>query len=741
VSTVTTAETTTSVPATTTTIDPLSVIMVEPPLEEGSLAELEGHGIVALGRISVMFTDGATPDQIDAVTAALDGHVIGILGLINLYEFSIPEQSPEASEAAVAVANEMPGVEEAFIDHAVFPGSSACTSTSPFATPQYEGDDSGQNYEAIGVPEAWDIIEMSGIELNKVRVGVVDRAIEDDNGELAGSPITQDFSDTTVNTDDEASQREKASKGINHGTAVTNVISANPDNGGVVGVASVLRDKLTVATDDIYVEPDWVAATDAASPATTMWGEGAFTNTTLVKVLKQVKAGATVINMSFGPKELLPSNRWTAAAYRKFFTKVHELYPAVVFVAAAGNETGALNGTNSYPGGLGLPNVITVGAIDKTGAKASFTNTEAEGSSGEVTLAAPGVAIPVGVSEVTGTTRVMSGTSFSAPMVTGAIALIKAINPELSAAEIKDILVRTAYAGVPAASGDTSNLIPESLGGGVLRVDEAVLAVINDVRAKANPPLAPLTREGLLALTKFDVDEQPTGPGDFTVTASVGEVRDEAVLSLELFDEGGVTGNSHVTLAAPGSAEWGVTLADPASPGSAKVCRVEAKRCCVIELKSLNIPGTYEGLMVIEEVVATDDIVVDLGDAGSQVVTKEQCEEMTSDMIGQFFPLVVTLSGEPGAISGEVTGTITDSDGETKAFEPTLWNYNGGRVSFTVTVPGEDGAPPGTFAVSGVVKEDPLDESGLTIEGPWSLQGFPELTFGGTMVLAKRGAG
>jgi hypothetical protein len=171
------------------------------------------------------------------------------------------------------------------------------------------------------------------------------------------------------------------------------------------------------------------------------------------------------------------------------------------------------------------------------------------------------------------------------------------------------------------------------------------------------------------------------------------------------------------------------------------VCRVEAKRCCVIELKSLNIPGAYEGVMVIEEVIATDDIVVDLGDAGSQVVTKEQCEEMTSDMIGQLIGIDVTLSGEPGAISGEATGTITDLDGETTAFEPTVWNYEDGKVSFVVTVPGEDGAPPGTLALSGVVEEDPLDESGLAIEGPWSVQGFPELTFGGTALLTKRGTG
>jgi len=734
-------ETTTSTAPTTTTTDPFGEIVVAPPPEEGSIVELAGHGPVALGRISVMFTDDATPDQVDAVAAALGGSVIGVLEFIDLYEFDLPEKTPESSTAAVAMVSDMPGVQEAFIDHPVFPGSSECVSTSPLSSPQYGENDSGENYEAIGVPEAWDIIQMSGIKLNKVHVGVVDTAIEDENSELSGSPITQDFNDTENQPSSAAVENQGADEGIKHGTAVTNVIGANPDNGGVVGVASVLREKLTITTDDIYAGPEWVPATDAENPATSQWSDGAFTNTSLAKVLKQVKAGATVINMSYGPTKPLATNRPVADVYRKFFTKMQKMYPKVVFVAAAGNEEGALDGANYFPGGMALPNVITVGAIDKNGEKASFTNTEAGGSAGEVTLAAPGVKIPVGVDEATGTTEVMSGTSFATPMVTSSIALIHSINPDLSAAEIKDLLVRTAYAGVPSPSGDTSKLIPASLGGGVLRVDEAVLAAINDMRAKATPPLDAVTKEGLLALAAFHVEEQPVGSGEFTVTASVDAVSDEATLSFELFDEGAVRGNSHVTLGAPGDAAWDVTLADPTVIGSAKICRVEASRCCVVELKSPDIPGTYDGALILEEVEAAGDVVIDLGDAGTQTITKEECEQSVGDALGAtVMTLVVTLAGEPGATSGMASGTITTSDGEAQPFEPTPWTFDGTSVSFAMAAPSDGGASPGTIVISGGIVD--VDQQGnVSIVGPWSLSGVSNLNLGGTATLTKRGGG
>ncbi len=67
-----------------------------------------------------------------------------------------------------------------------------------------------------------------------------------------------------------------------------------------------------------------------------------------------------------------------AQAYRRFFTKMAEDHPDVVFVAAAGNDNFEPDGTRSFPSGFALPNVITVGNVNNDGT----TNESSNRSSG-----------------------------------------------------------------------------------------------------------------------------------------------------------------------------------------------------------------------------------------------------------------------------------------------------------------------------------------------------------------------
>lgn len=75
------------------------------------------------------------------------------------------------------------------------------------------------------------------------------------------------------------------------------------------------------------------------------------------------------------------------------------------------------------------------------------------------------------------------------------MALLRALNPELNAAQLKAILVETAAPGVTneATPGQPSPLdqsvpIPEGRGAGVLRVDQAALRVVNDLRQSKGEP-------------------------------------------------------------------------------------------------------------------------------------------------------------------------------------------------------------------------------------------------------------
>ncbi len=730
---VSTAQSATS-PSTSTTVVPVEPIVV-PDYTDHEAAYVEGIGVIALGRLNVLVDAPDAGAVAQDVAAALGGEVTGVFDLIGMYQVSLPDSSIDSLNAAIEIANAVPGVTGAAADIGVSVSGSTCESTSALNSSSYGQGDNAAHYEAIGLQNAWDIIAASGVELSDVHVGVADTAF------MPAS--TEDEGDVNIRTPRGTTDQPDMYEGrpslgnLNHGTAVAHVIAADDGNGGVAGVASPLGDKLQVTVDNIF---DGSARTiinnpDPDNPAHIAEGDGqAYVLPTLQKVLRQVEEGATVINMSYGPEEPSRSNLWHAAAYRRFFERMAELHPNVVFVAAAGNESGELDGENYYPGGIDLPNVITVGAIDHTGDAARFSNTTS--GNGEVTLAAPGVKVPVGVDPTTDQVFNASGTSFAAPMVTGAIALIQSINPDLTAAEVRQLLEDTARDGVAATGdADTSKLVPDSVGGRVMRVDEAVLAAINGARAAANPPQPPLDRDALLAAMSFSVEARPTGPGEFSVRAGVDGENQAATMSFELFGEGSVSGASSQPATSATFAEWIASPADPTFPASAKVCRTDASRCCVLTLEPSSVAGSYSGSLIVGFVEADGDLVVDTPD-GEQTVSQEDCEDLYSDLIGRAFTVDLTLGDDGSGVSGPVTGSLYDVDGEPTETSPTTWTLSGSTV--TIPIAFTDDGYSGTFVLTGTVA---FDESGQPagINGDWVLAGIPNLTLGGDFTLSRTG--
>jgi subtilisin family serine protease len=107
--------------------------------------------------------------------------------------------------------------------------------------------------------------------------------------------------------------------------------------------------------------------------------------------------------------------------------------PAKVQARRAGESYGVM-----YP--AKYPEVIAVGAIDSQGRPASFSN-----SGPEVDLLAPGVNV-ISTYLERGFGR-CSGTSMATPHVTSAVALMIALNPQLTPQEVEQILSETAVAG------------------------------------------------------------------------------------------------------------------------------------------------------------------------------------------------------------------------------------------------------------------------------------------------------
>ncbi|MBR7791621.1 S8 family serine peptidase [Undibacterium sp. FT147W] len=151
-----------------------------------------------------------------------------------------------------------------------------------------------------------------------------------------------------------------------------------------------------------------------------------------------LKGDGTVV--TFGDQDV--GGKTNAAAYQSAITN------GSVIVVAAGNE--ALDARLSSP--ANCPGVITVASNSITGGRASYSNYGATVSvtapGGGFTTAADRIlsTLPSGKTVATDDTTygLMAGTSQATPHVAGVIALMMAINPKLTSAQVRSILIKTA---------------------------------------------------------------------------------------------------------------------------------------------------------------------------------------------------------------------------------------------------------------------------------------------------------
>jgi hypothetical protein len=165
--------------------------------------------------------------------------------------------------------------------------------------------------------------------------------------------------------------------------------------------------------------------------------------------------GARVVNMSWGGNvttmegELeqcgigkTPEERKVLA--REYFeigkagqTRAFASAPQILFVTAAGNSNSDASFIEDIPAGIVLPNLLTVGAVDRAGDEAPFTS-----YGPTVKVHANGYQVE---SYLPGGSRVaLSGTSMASPQVANLAAKLLAVNPELTPADLIRIIVGTA---------------------------------------------------------------------------------------------------------------------------------------------------------------------------------------------------------------------------------------------------------------------------------------------------------
>lgn len=134
----------------------------------------------------------------------------------------------------------------------------------------------------------------------------------------------------------------------------------------------------------------------------------------------------------------------------------------VLFIAAAGNSGENTDHNPMYPAGYDLSNVISVAAIDRSGALAGWSN---YGSS-TVDIGAPGVDIFSTISDSDNAYAYFSGTSMATPHVSGVVALIMAVHDTLDASAVKARLLNT--------SRTLDSLEGRTVSGGLAHAGDAV---------------------------------------------------------------------------------------------------------------------------------------------------------------------------------------------------------------------------------------------------------------------------
>lgn len=111
--------------------------------------------------------------------------------------------------------------------------------------------------------------------------------------------------------------------------------------------------------------------------------------------------------------------------------------PEIFFVAGSGNEDNSADFQEYIPAGLQMPNLITVGAVDRAGSETSFstfgTTVVVHANGFEVESFLPG-----------GDRVKFSGTSMASPQVANLAAKLLALDPTLSSLQLKDLILRGA---------------------------------------------------------------------------------------------------------------------------------------------------------------------------------------------------------------------------------------------------------------------------------------------------------
>jgi serine protease AprX len=360
----------------------IAVIAAVPPQKDQSVASSSGYSTYI-----VAFNDsGAAARATDGITSLVNsynGKIIYRYSVIDGMAITMPDNKVDELKA-------MSGVKYVEKDQEVH-------ALLDKAVPQIGGD------------QVW----ASGYTGKGIKVAVIDTGVDGSHADLNGNKI--------VGWVDYVNGKTSPYDDHGHGTHVSSTIAGTgaASNGkykGVAPEASIIGVKV-------------------------LGKDGSGSTTNIIKGIEwAVKNGADVISMSLGSSTHSQSSDDAID---------NAIKAGVVCVIAAGNS-GSGAKTIACPGDD--VNAITVGAVDRNDAIASFSS-RGPNRDGSVKPDVCNMGVGLVAARATGTSQgkavdqyytALSGTSMATPMTSGAVALLLQAKPDMTPAQVKDALTKTA---------------------------------------------------------------------------------------------------------------------------------------------------------------------------------------------------------------------------------------------------------------------------------------------------------
>lgn len=280
--------------------------------------------------------------------------------------------------------------------------------------------------EQIGAADIRD----KGLSGKGVKIAVIDSGVNADHPDFRSDTVLSGY-----NCIAGAADPSDCSDNIGHGTMVAGIIAAHTDNElDIAGIASGAQ-----------IVPIKITDTSKLNLSNVFNG-----------LEKAIQAECDIINMSFGG---VINNAEALSVLKEYIDEAEE--KGIIVVTAVGNSGHTDNAMN-YP--AGFDNVIGVGAIDEDLTVSYFSQRNSS-----VFITAPGNNIV----SLSNTDSLMTGlgTSFSTPIVTAVVAIIKEVYPDYSLKEVKELLIKTSV-----DSGDKG--YDTSYGYGILDAS----AIVEDIK-------------------------------------------------------------------------------------------------------------------------------------------------------------------------------------------------------------------------------------------------------------------